>query len=104
VKANSNLNSGVQIRSQCIDEDKTVELDGKKIKIPAGRVYGYQVEIDPSDRAWTGGIYLFFARLFGMQVEATPVSECNPICGTGSKTWASNCAGVGNPNGRRSCC
>ena len=25
--------------------------------IPAGRVHGYQVEIDPSDRAWTAGIY-----------------------------------------------
>lgn len=34
------LNSGVQIRSH---------LDQK--------VYGYQVEIDPSERAWTGGIY-----------------------------------------------
>jgi hypothetical protein len=51
------LNSGVQIRSECFDRDKTVELDGQKLKIPAGRVHGYQVEIDPSDRAWTGGIY-----------------------------------------------
>ena len=25
--------------------------------LPPGRVHGYQVEIDPSDRAWTGGIY-----------------------------------------------
>jgi hypothetical protein len=51
------LNSGVQVRSQCFDEAKTVELGGKKYAIPAGRVHGYQVEIDPSDRAWTGGIY-----------------------------------------------
>jgi hypothetical protein len=29
-----------------------------KISIPAGRVQGYQVEIDPSKRAWTGGIYV----------------------------------------------
>ena len=39
------LNSGVQIRS---------------IANPAiqnGRVHGYQVEIDPSPRAWSGGIY-----------------------------------------------
>jgi hypothetical protein len=56
-KVQNPLNSGVQIRSQCFDEDKTVELGGKKIKIPAGRVHGYQVEIDPSSRAWTGGIY-----------------------------------------------
>lgn len=56
-KVNPSLNSGVQIRSHCFDEEKTVELNGKKIKIPAGRVHGYQVEIDPSPRAYTGGIY-----------------------------------------------
>ncbi len=39
------LNSGVQIRSLSDPDYKE------------GRVYGYQVEIDPSDRAWTGGIY-----------------------------------------------
>jgi hypothetical protein len=38
-------NSGVQIRSNSIPEFQN------------GRVHGYQVEIDPSDRAWTGGIY-----------------------------------------------
>jgi len=41
----TNLNSGVQIRS---------------ISDPAisnGRVHGYQVEVDPSDRAWSSGIY-----------------------------------------------
>jgi hypothetical protein len=51
------LNSGVQVRSEAFDEEKTVEADGKKTKIPAGRVHGYQVEIDPSPRAWTGGVY-----------------------------------------------
>jgi hypothetical protein len=56
-KVDPTLNSGVQIRSHCFDEAKTVEWNGKKIKIPAGRVHGYQVEIDPSPRAWTGGIY-----------------------------------------------
>ena len=56
-KVDPTLNSGVQIRSQWFEEPKTVELGGKTIKIPAGRVHGYQVEIDPSDRAWTGGIY-----------------------------------------------
>ena len=52
-KVDPRLNSGVQIRSQCFDEPMNVA--GKKI--PAGRVHGYQVEIDPSDRAWSGGIY-----------------------------------------------
>jgi 3-keto-disaccharide hydrolase len=56
-KVDPKLNSGVQIRSQCFDQPKTVEIEGKPKKIPAGRVHGYQVEIDPSDRAWTGGIY-----------------------------------------------
>ena len=44
-KVDSNLNSGVQIRSNSFAEYKD------------GCVHGYQVEIDPSDRAWTGGIY-----------------------------------------------
>ncbi len=51
------LNSGVQVRSHCFDEPRTFEWGGKEYKIPAGRVHGYQVEIDPSPRAWTGGIY-----------------------------------------------
>jgi hypothetical protein len=51
------LNSGVQVRSHRYDEPKTVTWQGKEITIAAGRVHGYQVEIDPSDRAWTGGIY-----------------------------------------------
>jgi len=56
-KVNPKLNSGVQIRSQCFDEPKETERNGKTIKIPAGRVHGYQVEIDPLERAWSGGIY-----------------------------------------------
>jgi 3-keto-disaccharide hydrolase len=62
LEVESPLNSGIQIRSNCFDEPRTVRVtsaDGKskKVKIPAGRVHGYQVEIDPSDRAWSGGIY-----------------------------------------------
>lgn len=56
-KVATNLNSGVQIRSECLDQPKEIQVDGKTLKIPAGRVHGYQVEIDPSARAWTGGIY-----------------------------------------------
>lgn len=56
-KVDPTLNSGVQIRSESFDEPKQIERGDKPIKIPAGRVHGYQVEIDPSDRAWTGGIY-----------------------------------------------
>lgn len=44
-KVDNELNSGVQFRS----------LSDKNIM--NGRVFGYQFEIDPSGRAWTGGIY-----------------------------------------------
>jgi hypothetical protein len=56
-KVATNLNSGIQVRSECFDQAREVQAGGKTFKIPAGRVHGYQVEIDPSDRAWTGGIY-----------------------------------------------
>src|SRR5690606_818341 len=44
VKADS-TNSGVQFRSQSLPDYMN------------GRVHGYQMEIDPSDRKWSGGIY-----------------------------------------------
>lgn len=44
-KVDPRMNSGVQFRSQSREDFKD------------GRVHGYQVEIDPSERAWTGGIY-----------------------------------------------
>jgi 3-keto-disaccharide hydrolase len=57
-KVDPMLNSGVQIRSHFAPEGKTVESAGKKIKGGAGgRVFGYQVEIDPLPRAYTGGVY-----------------------------------------------
>lgn len=39
------MNSGVQIRSESRADYRN------------GRVHGYQVELDPSERAWSGGIY-----------------------------------------------
>jgi hypothetical protein len=61
-KVHPDLNSGVQIRSQVFAEPKEVTLpDGKggekTYKFAADRVHGYQVEIDPKARAWSGGIY-----------------------------------------------
>ena len=56
-KVHPELNSGVQIRSHAYDEPKELEINGKKRKVAAGRVHGYQVEIDPSDRAYSGAIY-----------------------------------------------
>jgi hypothetical protein len=62
VKIDEGLNSGIQIRSEVNDAPREVETknaNGESVTktIPAGRVYGYQVEIDPSARSWSGGIY-----------------------------------------------
>jgi type 1 glutamine amidotransferase len=56
-KVDAGLNSGIQIRSHCFDQPTESEWNGRKIKVPSGRVHGLQVEIDPSSRAWTGGVY-----------------------------------------------
>lgn len=39
------MNSGIQIRSESLPHYQN------------GRVHGYQIEIDPSDRAWSAGVY-----------------------------------------------
>ncbi len=44
-KVDSSMNSGIQIRSNSFPH----YMDG--------RVHGYQIEIDPSERAWSAGIY-----------------------------------------------
>ncbi|MBT8184202.1 MAG: DUF1080 domain-containing protein [Eudoraea sp.] len=44
-KVDPSMNSGIQIRSNSFPH----YMDG--------RVHGYQIEIDPSDRAWSAGIY-----------------------------------------------
>jgi len=44
-KVDSTMNSGVQFRSESKPEYRN------------GRVHGYQFEIDPSKRGWTGGVY-----------------------------------------------
>lgn len=59
-KIDSRLNSGVQIRSQSFSSPTELVWEGKKITIPAERVHGYQIEIDPDpkkDRWWAGGIF-----------------------------------------------
>jgi hypothetical protein len=44
-KVDSTMNSGIQVRSNSFPYYQN------------GRVHGYQIEIDPSDRAWSAGIY-----------------------------------------------
>jgi hypothetical protein len=56
-KVDEGLNSGVQIRSQALDHPTAFAgKGGREVKVPAGKVHGLQVEIDPSNRAWTGGV------------------------------------------------
>ncbi len=54
LKVNEHMNSGIQFRSELNDEiDHCTVTDKHTPK----RVHGYQMEIDPSSRAWSGGIY-----------------------------------------------
>jgi hypothetical protein len=46
LKGDPKLNSGIQIRSECFEQPTTFEHGTKTLKIPAGRVHGYQVEVD----------------------------------------------------------
>lgn len=62
LKIDGELNSGIQIRSHVAKSPtvfQTNNADGtvREKTIPVGRVHGYQVEVDPSERAWSGGIY-----------------------------------------------
>ncbi len=45
LKVDSPMNSGIQVRSE------------SRADYMNGRVHGYQIEIDPSSRAWSGGVY-----------------------------------------------
>ena len=56
-KVAQGMNSGVQFRSEFYAQETEKEINGKKRKFPADRVFGYQYEIDPSPRAYTGGVY-----------------------------------------------
>ena len=54
------MNSGVQIRSQSLQDYQD------------GIVHGYQVEIDPEPRAWSGGIYDEARRLWLYPLDRNP--------------------------------
>lgn len=53
-KVDERMNSGVQFRSEIKDANDPCKVTDKKTP---KRVHGYQMEIDPSDRGWSGGIY-----------------------------------------------
>lgn len=85
-KIDEGLNSGVQFRSNSFADYNN------------GRVHGYQFEIDPSKRAWTGGIYDEGRRGWIYPMERNPegkkafkAGEWNKLrieaIGTSLKTW-----------------
>ncbi|MCK7557727.1 DUF1080 domain-containing protein [Chitinophaga sedimenti] len=62
-KLDQDLNSGIQFRSQSWPEYQN------------GRVFGYQMEIDPSDRRWSGGIYEEGRRGWLYPLDLNPVAQ-----------------------------
>ena len=62
VKIDPHFNSGIQFRSAPLDRDTTTlflngRLERQERTWEAGRIAGYQIEVDPSERAWSGGLY-----------------------------------------------
>lgn len=85
-KVDNGLNSGIQFRSNSLKEYKD------------GRVHGYQYEIDPSERAWSGGVYDEARRGWLYTMEKNPAAktayksgEWNKVrieaIGTSIRTW-----------------
>jgi hypothetical protein len=62
-KVDPSMNSGIQIRSNSFPYYRD------------GRVHGYQIEIDPSDRAWSAGIYDEARRGWLYNLEENPAAQ-----------------------------
>lgn len=62
-KLDHDMNSGIQFRSE------------SKADYQNGRVHGYQMEIDPSPRSWTGGIYDEARREWLYPMEYNPAAK-----------------------------
>lgn len=62
-KVEDGLNSGIQFRSNSFKNFEN------------GRVHGYQYEIDPSERAWSGGIYDEARRGWLYSMEKNPTAK-----------------------------
>ena len=90
-RVSDGMNSGIQLRSHC--------KDGKN----KGRVYGLQYEIDPSDRAWSAGIYDEARRMWLYPLTKNPAAKTafrhndwNKVrveaCGNSIRTWLNGVA------------
>ncbi|MDO8543378.1 MAG: DUF1080 domain-containing protein [Opitutaceae bacterium] len=74
-KVAKEMNSGIQFRSEFYTQDTEKEIKGKKKKFPADRVFGYQYEIDPSARAFTGGVYDEARRGWLVELKDNPAAQ-----------------------------
>jgi len=79
-KIESPLNSGVNIRSKVRERDSTLvyingRMEPEETTFPAGMMVGYQIEIDPSERAWTGGLYEPGGRGWLQNLEGKPEAQ-----------------------------
>jgi len=63
LRMDSMMNSGIQIRSE------------SKADYQNGRVHGYQVEVDPSPRGWSGGLYDEARRGWLYNMEYNPAAK-----------------------------
>lgn len=66
-KTDAALNSGIQIRSHARPETHKTR--------PIERVHGYQIEIDPSERKWTGGLYDEGGRAWLADLKSNPAAQ-----------------------------
>jgi hypothetical protein len=71
-KVNDSMNSGIQFRSEIKDANDKCTLTDKRTP---ERVHGYQLEIDPSDRGWSGGIYDEARRGWLYSMENNPAAK-----------------------------
>jgi len=71
-KVDSTMNSGIQFRSEVKDGADTCKVTDKETP---ERVHGYQVEIDPSSRAWSGGLYDEARRGWLYSLENNPTAK-----------------------------
>jgi len=71
-KVDERMNSGIQFRSEIKDANDKCNVTDKKTP---ERVHGYQMEIDPSDRGWSGGIYDEARRGWLYSMENNPAAK-----------------------------
>ena len=72
LKVADSMNSGIQFRSEIKDANDKCNVTDKKTP---ERVHGYQAEVDPSDRGWSGGIYDEARRGWLYSMENNPAAK-----------------------------